>query len=221
MKYWAIVPVKPFIRAKSRLAAVLSAEQRKMLAEKMFRHSLEVLHDQKQIAGISVLSRDTTAMMIARQYGAHTIQQGGIPSLNASLSRASQFLQLEWWGGLLLLPADLPLVTRKDIQEICYAGRYLMTAVISPDRNEDDTNALLVKPTTLFPFSFGPGSFQRHIELARSTGATVQIYRSKRIELDIDTPTDLGVYRDIVGDDMYQAMIGTTLGQETDERVIV
>ncbi|MCC7450533.1 MAG: 2-phospho-L-lactate guanylyltransferase [Anaerolineae bacterium] len=220
MQNWAIVPVKPFVRAKSRLAAVLSVEQRKALAEKMFRHSIEVLADQRPIAGVSVLSRDAQAMTIARQYGARTIQESGTPSLNESLCRASAIVRLEGWDGLLVLPADLPLVTPEDIRQICHAGRYLMTAVIAPDRHEDDTNALLVRPASLFPFSFGPGSFQRHIDLARKAGATVFIYRSEQVGLDIDTPADLDLYRTVVGDEAYQAMIGEQPVQEAKRELI-
>src|SRR5689334_4690662 len=127
MKNWAIVPVKPFVRAKSRLATVLSAEQRTVLAEKMFRHSLKVLTDQTDIAGVSVLSRDAKALAIARQCGVRTVQESGTPSLNASLYRASEIVRLEGWEGLLILPADLPLITTEDVEQICYAGRYQMT----------------------------------------------------------------------------------------------
>lgn len=220
MKNWAIVPVKPFVRAKSRLAAVVSVEQRKALAEKMFRHSMAVLADQKQIAGVSVLSRDAQAVTIARQYGARTIQESGAPTLNKSLCRASEIVRLGGWAGLLILPADLPLITPEDVAQICHAGRYLMTVVIAPDRHEDDTNALLVRPPGLFPFSFGPGSFQRHIDLATEAGATVLIYRSRRIELDIDTPNDLDRYRAMVGDAVYQEMIGAIRVREAERELI-
>jgi len=221
MPNWAIVPVKPFVRAKSRLIKVLSLEQRKVLAEKMLRRTIEVLIYQQEIAGISVLSRDPKAIAIARQCGVRTIQESGRPLLNISLYRASELVRLEGWEGLLILPADLPLVTAHDIEHICRAGRHLRTVVVSPDRHGDNTNALFVRPAGLIPFTFGPGSFQRHIELARKAGATVQIYRSGQIELDIDTPTELDLYRDIVGDKGYQELIGPIPFLEAETEMIV
>ncbi len=200
MKIWAIVPVKPFVRAKSRLAAVLPAVRRQALAEGLFRHSIETLINTPAIARVTVLSRGSRALAIAHDYGIHTIQETGAPNLNASLQRAAEIVRLEGWDGLLVLPADLPLVIPEDIEQIVYQGRYLMSVVVVPDRHEDDTNALLVRPAGLIPFSFGADSFHRHQILAEKAGATVLTYRSDRIALDIDTPEDLTEYRRQVGD---------------------
>ncbi len=86
-----------------------------------------------------------------------------------------------------------------DIEQIVYLGRYLMTVVVTPDRHEDDSNALLVRPVGLIPFSFGADSSRLHCVLAEKAGATVHIYRSERIALDIDTPKDLADYQQRVG----------------------
>ena len=110
MKIWAMVPVKPFVRAKSRLAVVLSSAQRQALAEGMFRHSIETLIHTSAVARVTVLSRDSKALAIAHDYGIHTIQETGMPNLNASLQRAAEIVHLEGWDGLLVLPADVPLV---------------------------------------------------------------------------------------------------------------
>jgi len=214
MEIWAVVPVKPFVRAKSRLARVLAAEQRLALAERMFRHSVETLIHTPSIAGVTILSRDSKALAIAHEYGIHTIQETGTPNLNASLQRAAEIVSLEGWGGILVLPADLPLVIPEDIEQIVYLGRYLMTVVVVPDRHEDDTNALLVRPASLVSFSFGPDSFRHHIVLAERAGATVQVYRSERIGLDIDTPTDLEHYRQRLGNMASGELAGEAWGMQ-------
>ncbi len=220
MNSWAIVPVKPFVRAKSRLAKVLSAEQRKALAGRMFRHSVEVLLGIPEVAGVTVLSRGTKALAIAHEYGVRTIRESGAPHLNTSLQRASEVVRLEGWGGVFILPADLPLVTPEDIEQIIWLGRYPMSVVVAPDRHEDDTNALLIRPAGFIPFSFGPGSFQRHIEMAEQAGATVQIYRSERTGLDIDTPSDLEFYQRQVGDSAYKEWLSETSAMRLDKKLI-
>jgi 2-phospho-L-lactate/phosphoenolpyruvate guanylyltransferase len=191
MNIWAIVPVKPFIRAKSRLAAVLQPQERQALAEKMFRHSIEVLVSVRRVAGVLVISRDTKALAIARDYGVHTVQESGAPELNAALLRASQVVGSQGADGVLVLPADVPMVAAEDIEQILHLGRYNTTVVLAPDGQDDGTNALLCNPPGYIPFSYGPGSFHRHLALAEEAGATVKIYRSERLSLDIDTPPDL------------------------------
>jgi 2-phospho-L-lactate guanylyltransferase len=194
MKIWAIIPVKPFNRAKSRLAKVLSPEQRISLAEKMFRHSLEVMISVQRIGGVLVVSRDSKALNIARSYNVQTVQESGTPELNPALLRASQVVNTLGGEGVLVLPADLPLVNAEDIEQMLHLGRYNATVVLAPDRYDNGTNALLVSPPGLIPFSFGPSSFQRHVMLAEEANATVKVYRSERLALDIDTPDDLTAY---------------------------
>jgi 2-phospho-L-lactate guanylyltransferase len=197
---WAIVPIKPFNRAKSRLAKILTPPQRAALAEKMFRHSMEVLTKVRQIAGVLVISRDTRALHLARQYHVHTVQESGTPELNAALLRASQVVATQGADGVLVLPADVPFVTVEDIENILHLGRYNTTVVLAPDRNDNGTNALLVNPPGFIPFAYGPGSFHRHAIMADEAGATVKIYRSQTIALDIDTPPDLDMYYNLSGE---------------------
>ena len=199
MNIWAIVPVKPFIRAKSRLAKVLQPHEREALAEKMFRHSLEVLVSVRPVAGVLVISRDTKALHIARDYGVHTVQESGTPELNAALLRASQVVGSQGADGVLVLPADVPMVTTEDIEQILHLGRYNTTVVLAPDAQDEGTNAMLCNPPGYIPFSYGPGSFHRHMILAEEAGATVKIYRSERLSLDIDTPPDLDQFHNLTG----------------------
>lgn len=202
MRIWAIVPVKPFVRAKSRLAGVLPAPEREALAESMFRHLLDALGNltrTAKIAGVMVISRDSKALAIARDYGVSTVQESGAPELNAALLRASEVVRYRGTDGVLVLPADLPLVTAEDVEQIVNTGRYNATVVIVPDRLEDGTNAMLVIPPGFIPYSYGVGSFKRHKELAERAGATVKVLHLERLALDLDTPEDLAVYNGMIG----------------------
>jgi 2-phospho-L-lactate guanylyltransferase len=193
MSIWAIVPVKPFNRAKSRLEKALEPAQREAFAIKTFKHSLEVLTSVKGIGGVMVVSRDSKALAMARDFHAHTIHEGEATDLNSALVRAAQFVGSQGATAVLVLPADVPLVTVTDIESIIHMGRFSLTVVLAPDRQEDGTNALLVNPPGVIPFAFGVGSFQRHLKLAQDVGAAVKVYRSERLELDIDTPEDLNL----------------------------
>jgi 2-phospho-L-lactate guanylyltransferase len=205
MRIWAIMPVKPFVRAKSRLAAVLSAEQRQVLAERTFRYGLGVLAATPAIAGTLVISRDPKVLSIAREYNAHTVLEGHATDLNSALMRAAEAVRGQGADGVLIIPADMPLYTSEDVAAIVEQGRGFRTVVITPDRADNGTNGLLTIPPGLIPFSFGPNSFQSHQAAATAAGVTLHIYRSERMGLDIDTPDDLALYVRLSGEESWQA----------------
>jgi 2-phospho-L-lactate/phosphoenolpyruvate guanylyltransferase len=191
MSIWVIIPVKPLNRAKSRLADVLTPEARARLSEFMFRRVLAAVSGIKTLAGVLVISRDQHALAIARDHGAHTVQESGSPELNTALTRATQVV-LGWKGSaVLILPADLPLVTADDVQAIVDMGRADNTMVIATDAVQDGTNALFTRPAGMVTYQYGIGSFAKHTAQARALDATVRLYESERVALDIDVPGDL------------------------------
>jgi 2-phospho-L-lactate/phosphoenolpyruvate guanylyltransferase len=97
---------------------------------------------------------------------------------------------LQGANSVLVLPADVPLVSPVDIEHLIYLGRYPLSAVVVPDRHEDSSNALLLTPPGHIRPLFGPGSFQRNIRLAQQAGMRVMVHRSEHLGLDIDCPED-------------------------------
>lgn len=199
MSIWAIIPVKPLGRAKSRLAAVLSPEQREQLAESLFRRVVTVVKSVPQVGGTLVISRDTRVLSIARDLGVNTVQESGAPELNNALMRATQVVR-GWRGqAVLILPADLPLIAADDVVNMISLGMEDQSVVIATDQHEDGTNAMLIRPPGLIPYAYGVGSYQRHLDMAREVGAHVTVYRSERLALDIDVPADLEDYYRMTG----------------------
>jgi 2-phospho-L-lactate guanylyltransferase len=197
MSVWAIIPVKPLARAKSRLSTVLSPEERLQLAENLLRHVIATVRSVPEIAGTLVISRDTKALSIARDAGAHTVQESGTPELNNALMRATSVVKGWRSAAVLVLPADLPLVDAEDVRGVLDLGQDDNSIVIATDDNQDGTNAMLIRPPGLIPYAYGSGSYNRHIMLAREAGALVRVYRSDRLALDIDVPGDLEMYYQI------------------------
>jgi len=194
MSIWAIIPVKPLNHGKSRLSDVLSPEERQQLSERLFRHVLTAVKATPQVTGTLVISRDPRALAIARDMSAHTVQESGAPELNNALMRATQVVG-GWRGGaVLILPADLPLITPEDLSSMIALGQDDLTVVIATDQHEDGTNAMLIRPPGLIQYAYGSGSFHRHIDLAKEVGATVKVFHSDRLALDIDMPGDLEAY---------------------------
>ena len=194
MTIWAIIPVKPLRLAKSRLAKVLTPEERQRFAEAMLRHVLSVVQKVPQITGTLVISRDNHALSVAREYNAKTIQESGAPELNAALMRATSVIASWHSDAVLVLPADLPLISTKDVSSIIKMGKEPRCVVLSTDRNKDGTNALFIRPPGLITYAYGPGSFHRHAVMARDADAEVHVYDSERLLQDIDLPEDIENY---------------------------
>lgn len=191
MTIWAIVPVKPLRRGKSRLSGTLSVDERTHLNQLLLEHTLKTLTDLKEIEHILVVSRDPAALALAREHGARTVREAGTPKLNTALKRATVVAQLYATRGVLVLPADLPLVTREDILALVDHAKKPPVVVIAPDRREEGTNALLICPAGLIEYEFGPGSFRRHCERARQAGANLEVVNLPSLSLDLDLPEDL------------------------------
>ena len=191
MTVWAIVPVKPLRRAKSRLASVLSKEDRLELSQRMLTHTLEILAEIPAIERTLVVSRDSRALALARKLGARTVTERGSPQLNRALVRATLVARRYNVSAVLVLPADLPLLTREDIESLIARGSDPPVVVIAPDRHRSGTNALLSSPPGLIEYAFGPQSFPRHLEHARAAGVRLEICELPSLALDVDMPEDL------------------------------
>lgn len=195
MTLWAIVPVKPLRRGKSRLAEVLTQEERTHLNSRLLVHTVQTLKLIPEIEQVLVISRDQAALSIAREHGARTVQENGAPQLNMALARATIVARNYVTRGVIIVPADLPLLTVEDIQLMLARGKEPPVVVVAPDRRGTGTNALLVCPAGMIEYDFGPGSFQRHCDQAKEVGARLEICELPSIALDVDLPEDLELVR--------------------------
>jgi 2-phospho-L-lactate guanylyltransferase len=197
MTLWAIVPVKPLRHGKSRLAGTLTEDQRTELNRALLQHTLETLSEVKAVDGVLVISRDPHALTIARSHGARTVQENGQPQLNTALKRATVVAQVYATRGVLVLPADLPLVSKEAILELIKRAAEPPVVVIAPDRHGKGTNALLISPPGLIEYDFGENSFQRHCERAKDAGARLEVVELPSLGLDLDIPEDFELIKSL------------------------
>ena len=197
MTLWAIIPVKPLRRGKSRLAGALSEDERTELNRKLLQHTLQTLSDLKELEEVLVISRDPQALTVARNYGARTVRENGQPELNTALKRATVVAQVYATRAVLVLPADLPLIARDDILALIQRAKEPPVVVIAPDRHGRGTNALLISPPGLIEYDFGENSFQRHCELVKKSGARLEIVDLPSLGLDLDVPEDFEIIKSL------------------------
>jgi 2-phospho-L-lactate/phosphoenolpyruvate guanylyltransferase len=195
MSLWAIIPVKPLRRGKSRLAGILTEDERALLNYTMLTNTLKTLSEVPDVKEKLVVSRDPAALALAREYGARTLQEDGNPGLNTALKRAAVVAQIYAAGGVLILPADLPLLSTNDLSELINHANKPPVVAIAPDRRGEGTNALLLSPAGLIDFQFGPGSFTKHCQAAKKAGVRLEVCSLFSLGLDLDLPEDLELLR--------------------------
>jgi 2-phospho-L-lactate guanylyltransferase len=195
MGVWAIIPVKPLRRGKSRLASVLSEDERTLLNFTMLGNLLRTLSAVDTIEEILVVSRDPAALAFAREYEAKTVMEEGKPELNLALRRATMVAEAYSAQDILVLPADLPLINVQDMHTFLALMSDPPQMIISPDRRKDGTNALYLSPPGIIEFQYGQCSFHKHVDQANRLGIRVDICDLPGFGLDLDYPEDLNYLR--------------------------
>jgi 2-phospho-L-lactate/phosphoenolpyruvate guanylyltransferase len=189
MKLWLIVPVKPFAEGKSRLVSVLSRQQRRALNQQLFHNLLAQAQAAQLFTGVIVVGRDPEILTDVVWDGV-IFEHEERPSLNGALEQARQRALNLGADAILILPADLPLLTTEDITQLYQLGAIQPGMVIAPS-HDGGTNALLLHPPNTLPFAFGPHSFARHCALAEQFGVSCRIFDSPSLSFDVDWPEDL------------------------------
>ncbi len=191
MNLWLLIPVKPFNRAKSRLAGHLSPAERTELSRQLLANVLSTARSAGVLVGILVVSRDESVLAQARATGAYGVPEEG-RGLNRALRQARREAVALGADAVLALPADLPLITVQDLHKLYQLGLSRPGVVIAPSR-DGGTNALLLRPPDAIEFAFGPHSFERHRLLAQAAGFPVHVFNSPTLAVDVDWPEDLHV----------------------------
>jgi len=191
---FAIIPVKPLNRAKSRLSRALKAPTRAALVRSIFSRTLDVITQVERIDGVIVVSRDLTILELARQRNAIALAESE-SGLNSAITQAAQWAAQHNARSVIVIPVDLPLIRSADLDAVIDRGAEERCVVIAPDRHEDGTNVLLVRPPDAIQFAYGASSFNVHRAQALERGLPVHEYRSPTIAFDIDVPDDLEMYR--------------------------
>lgn len=188
---WALVPVKGFSGAKSRLSSILPPELRAEFSRSLLEHVLNALSQCHDLAGVLVITDCPGVSRVARRLGARSTLQRATGKLNAVVDEGLEVLSAGGADAALVLMADLPWLRAEEIRPIL---RQLQEGcvIVVPDESAQWTNALGVQLPGASPTAFGqPGSFQRHCELALESGRRLEVVRSVGLCFDVDSPEDL------------------------------
>ncbi len=218
----AIVPIKGLTQAKQRLAPLLSGSERRALMTHMIDDVLSVVCQTEGISGLVVITDDQDVRAQARFYNAHIMAEPvfeglnilapqnqaleanrsdtetvGVERLNQVFAMAMRQLAEEGEESVLLLPADVPLMTVQNLKHMLAHHSHPGVTIV-PARADGGTNAMMVSPPELIMPGYGHRSCQRHSKFALAAGIEPQVLESPGIEtgtvelgLDVDTVDDL------------------------------
>jgi len=190
-----MVPLKSREHAKSRLAAVLSPEQRARLFFALAERVIQALHATRGIDAVSVVTASAEIAAFARSQGATPIVQSADFGMSAAFDLAIDELQRAQPRRVLMLPGDLPWISSSALEAVLDAAGSEPGMVVVPDRHRVGTNALLCNPPRALAPCFGDRSFERHLAAARAAGVTAQVLELEALALDLDHPADLDYLR--------------------------
>jgi 2-phospho-L-lactate/phosphoenolpyruvate guanylyltransferase len=189
---FAIVPVKNFESGKSRLASLLTVEERVKLSELFLDYTLNTLTNTSAISNVVVVSSDKRAEGIAKIHNAKFLQEKKNQGVNAAVALADVYISEYAVDATIVIPQDLPLLLPEDIERICTSAQeHEKCLVICPSLRFDGSNALLRRPPLLITTNYDNDSYNVHIKKAKASNAIIKIIKTKRIMIDIDTVEDV------------------------------
>lgn len=175
-----LVPVKAFADAKARLAPVLDHEQRHALA----RWTADRVVAAAGELPVYVACDDDEVAAWASERGATVLWHPGV-GLNAAVTRSV--------AQLAELAVDYVAVVHGDLPRSHALNALIVPDAIClvPDARRDGTNVLALATNLGFTFTYGAGSFDRHLSAAIASGQQVVVRRDSLLARDVDTPVDL------------------------------
>ena len=187
----AIVPMKPLAESKTRLAGVLSTDQRGELVLGMLRQVLTAVRE-TGIDEVWVVGGDTRVRTAAEDMGAIWWDEFG-NDLNDTLRIGFEKVSAQG-NSALYVAGDLPFLKSIDLHGIVNATRRQTHITLAPARRDGGTNGILVPHGITFTPDLGPRSFPRHLAKAAELGISAAFCYSPGVALDLDIPEDLETY---------------------------
>jgi coenzyme F420-0:L-glutamate ligase / coenzyme F420-1:gamma-L-glutamate ligase len=183
----AILPFRSIDSAKSRMAPLLTEEERREFSARLLERTLLALGRASTIRNVILVSPDPLARALARSGGHEALDDGGA-DLNVAIALGVGQAAASGASAVLILPVDLAEVTAANIDALVSNWTGLQPGILaSPDGG---TSALLVPLPRDFTPQFGANSAAAHRDELTRGGTGVEMLNSP-LAADLDTPSEL------------------------------
>lgn len=133
-----------------------------------------------------IVTSDRDAEAVGLAFGCALVSDPG-HGLNSAVAEGTKAAIAAGTTTLLVLPSDVPMVTPDDVTALFACSE---DVVVAPS-NDGGTNALLRRPPSAIPPSFGPASAELHRARAAAAGLESRTMELVSLLLDIDQYQDL------------------------------
>ena len=191
LRIGAIVPVKTFSRAKTRLN--MSSENTEKICRIMLESVLGTLLQSEIIERVVIVSKDETALGIGKKFGAVQIYDHEELGVNNAVKLADDYLLKEDFDSTMVFPQDIPLIQVEDIDALLNFRIKDRCVLVVPSRKFDGTNALFRMPLDVMETHYDEDSYKIHLDTAEKRNATSSLVLIRRIMLDVDDQSDLNL----------------------------
>lgn len=189
MKIAAIVPVKTFSLAKTRLG--LSSQQKEDLCKIMLEEILHILSISPQIEKTVIVTKEEKAIELGKKYNAIIIPDKEEKSVNNAVALADKYLLENKFDASIVFPQDIPFIKTQDIDFMLNYKVPPNFVIVVPSRRFDGTNALVRMPIDLMITHYDEDSYKIHMNTAKEYTRNVALVFVKRIMWDVDNMDDL------------------------------
>jgi 2-phospho-L-lactate guanylyltransferase len=189
LKIAAIIPVKTFSLAKTRLD--LSLQQKEELCKIMLEEILHTLSISPQIDKTVIVTKEVKAIELGKRYNAIIISDNEEKSVNNAVALADKYLLENKFDASIVFPQDIPFIKTQDIDFLLNYKIPPNFAIVVPSRRFDGTNALVRMPINLMITHYDEDSYKIHMNTAKEHTRNVTLVFVKRIMLDVDNMDDL------------------------------
>ncbi len=189
MKTAAVIPVKTFARAKTRLG--LRGDRKEELCRIMLEEILHVLSVSPRIDETVVVTGEPGAARICEEFGAVAIPDPEESGVNRAVALADRHLLDGGFDASIVLPQDVPFVKTQDIDFVMGHAAPPNFAIVVPSRRFDGTNALVRMPVDLMGTHYDEDSYRMHMSAARERTPNAALVFARRIMWDVDSSGDL------------------------------
>jgi len=189
LKTSAIIPVKTFSKAKTRLE--FPEEKKEEFCKLMLEEVLQTLSVSNLIDKILVVTKDEDALAISKKFNTIQIIDDEESGVNHAVSLADSYAKKNGFDASVVFPQDIPFIKTQDIDFLFKFQTPPEFALIVPSRKFDGTNALVRMPIDLMETHYDEDSYKIHLSTGKSKTQNTSLVFVRRIMLDIDEQADL------------------------------
>ena len=189
MKTCAIIPIKLFSKAKTRLQ--LSTENTKILCQVLLEEVLETNSQSSHIDKILLVSKEDEAFKIGKKFDCVEIFDETESGVNNAVMLADSWISTNSFTRSVIFPQDIPFMTTHDIDTLFNFCIPENSVILVPSRHFDGTNALIRTPSDIMTTRYDEGSYRSQFDSAVIKTSHYSLALIQRIMLDIDSRDDV------------------------------